>query len=466
MSLGWTQAEMGAAKVRDQRSRLVLGDLCERLAENPETSFSSAVGPAGRQAARRVFRRKDSAVTSLLAGHYQATAARCRQQELVLVAQDTTEFNYARHPATTGLGPLTLPGHQGLLGHAALALTATGEPLGLLDVALWHRDAAPPEATVHRRQRACAEKESPKWVTALAAVGHQLPTGPEVLLIQDREGDVFDFLATPRRPGLHLLVRAAQARKVILPAFPERPAQTLFAVAAAAPEVGTLSVRLPAKAAKSGRPAQLAREEREATLTVRLTRLTIQPPQGRKGSATWTPQTVWVIHATEEAPPAGLRAKEVVRWVLLTTRPVETGAEALTHVGYYALRWRIERLHYTLKSGCEVEQLQIETGADLQKALALYYVVAWRLLWLTYVARTQPETPAAEVLSEPELIVLRKATKLPVTTAQEAVRAIARLAGWRGYRRVPDPGVKMLWRGWRRLSDMVRGWQLTDPIQA
>ena len=128
-------------------------------------------------------------------------------------------------------------------------------------------------------------------------------------------------------------------------------------------------------------------------------------------------------------------------------------------------------MHYTLKSGGTVEDLQHETVEALMKALALYYVVAWRLLWLTYTARTQPERPAAEVLTAAELTVLRAAAKQPVTTAPEAVRAIARLAGWRGYRSVPDPGVKMLWLGWRRLTDLVTGWRLAtgqppNPIQA
>jgi Transposase DDE domain len=53
-------------------------------------------------------------------------------------------------------------------------------------------------------------------------------------------------------------------------------------------------------------------------------------------------------------------------------------------VRYYALRWLIERLHYTLKSGCGIEKLQLETVQRLQNAVATYLLIAWRLLWLTY----------------------------------------------------------------------------------
>lgn len=489
MSEGWAYVEMNGATVGDHRSRQALGRICQRLAEQPEASFSSACGSAVRQAARRVFRRPDSKVEALLAGHYRQTAARCAAHPCVLVAQDTTEFNYTHHPATTGLGPTSHSARRGLLGHAALALTPEGEPLGLLHLDLWARDPETVGQAATRRQRETAEKESRKWGDGLAAVAQHLPTGPEVLVIQDREGDVFAFLATPRRPGLHLLVRAAQARKVALPtgsgtsaeaieaaaaAEPAEPAEaptTLFAVAAAAPQLGEVTVALPARAATKGRSPQAAREERDARLTVRATPLLVQPPRHRKARDPDTPQLLWVIHAAEETPPPGLAPSEIVQWVLLSTRPVENLADALLLVRYYALRWRIERLHYTLKSGCTVEDLQHESAEDLQKTLALYYVVAWRLLWLTYTARAQPEAPAETVLDATELAVLRQAHRKPVTTAQQAVRAIARLAGWQGYRSAPDPGVKMLWLGLRRLTDMVLGWKLgrdpsPDPIQA
>src|SRR5262245_47201564 len=59
----------------------------------------------------------------------------------------------------------------------------------------------------------------------------------------------------------------------------------------------------------------------------------------------------------------------------------------------------IERFHYTLKQGCTVERLQFEEAHTLKNALALYSIVAWRLLWLTYTARTQPQDTATELVS-------------------------------------------------------------------
>jgi hypothetical protein len=41
-----------------------------------------------------------------------------------------------------------------------------------------------------------------------------------------------------------------------------------------------------------------------------------------------------------------------------------------------------------LQSGCRLEQLQLERADHLERALATYAIVAWRLLWLTYEARS------------------------------------------------------------------------------
>jgi hypothetical protein len=145
---------------------------------------------------------------------------------------------------------------------------------------------------------------------------------------------------------------------------------------------------------------------------------------------------------------------------LLTTRAVDSFAAACRCVQYYTLRWRVERFHYTLKQGCTVERLQFAEAHPLQNALAVYSIVAWRLLWLTSTARQQPEAPATAVLPPLELRGLAEATQTPVTTAREAIRALARLGGFPTNPSAKEPGVKVLWRGLRRLEAMVEGWEL------
>ena len=139
--------------------------------------------------------------------------------------------------------------------------------------------------------------------------------------------------------------------------------------------------------------------------------------------------------------------------------------------------WLIERFHHVLKSGCRVEQLQLETKERLERAVATYCLVAWRLLWLTYAARLQPEEPCSLALAPAEWQVLychSHRTSRPPDTApslEDAVRWIAQLGGFLGRTRDGAPGVQVLWRGWRRLHDMAETWSLLhandcDPTES
>lgn len=160
--------------------------------------------------------------------------------------------------------------------------------------------------------------------------------------------------------------------------------------------------------------------------------------------------------------------KESQRWLdaLAATRD-----DAMQAVAWYALRWLVERYHYVLKSGCRVERLQWETAERLQRALATSAVVAWRLLWLTYGARRHPEASCEAVLPRESWQVLHqvvpKTTTIPAAppSLREAVRQIARLGGFLARKGDGEPGVKTIWRGLRRLDDVVTGFRLSchDP---
>jgi hypothetical protein len=459
----WAAEEMEGATLHDRRCVRSVIRICTAVAARPDLSFSAACGPAIRQAAHRIFEHERTSVAALLEGHFEATARRCEGLPLVLIAQDTCVFVYDQQQIL-GLGSVN--GSQrsgGLFGHAALAMTAAGTPLGLWHMAFWGAYEVPGAAG--GGAGSLAEKESRKWDHGLEAVAKRLPEGSQGLLIQDREADIFDFLAAERPARLELLVRARHDRNIEYEALTGPPAGgeaatacrtergKLFAVAASAPIAGYCNVRLPRQSARGRNPA---RPSREARLEVRVTEVRLQQP--RQGSAAAQAElSVWVVCATEVEPPAG---EKPVHWVLLCTLPVQTLADACRMLGYYARRWVIERLHYTLKSGLGAEKLQIDDAVSLSHALSLYYVVAWRLLHLTYTAREDPDWPAAEILDEDEIAVLAAHTGRRVATAREALTEIARLGGYQPYRSAPPPGVKALWQGQRQLESMVLGWRL------
>jgi hypothetical protein len=91
-----------------------------------------------------------------------------------------------------------------------------------------------------------------------------------------------------------------------------------------------------------------------------------------------------------------------VEWFLMTNEPVETAEAAYERVYYYTQRWKIERFHYVLKSGCTVEKLQ-ERSMDKTTLLVLMYsVIAVMIMNLTYIARIAPEKPCTIFFEENE----------------------------------------------------------------
>ena len=453
----WADFEFAGAVLPDPRFRSSLVRNAEALASNSGVSFSVACGDDGRQAARRLFRNEATTINGLMKGHYQQTAARCSGLPLVLVPQDSMILEYTSHHALTGLGPITSGGRaRGLVAHSALAVSPDGQPLGVLHVDVWAREDRDVPKRHSRRKRATAEKESGKWLKGVRAVARALPAAQPVLVIGDRESDVFDLLAARRRKNVHLLIRACHPRRV--QQDPDDSAETvaitkLTLAIESAPIAGELTVEIPRK---PGQP------QHQTRLAVQYRSMSILPPLHGVRSKSAVAQQVTVIRVAEVEPPEGV---EPIVWILICTMPVTDFESACEIVRYYALRWTIERLHFTLKSGClNVERVQIDNGPALINALALFYIVAWRVLHLTYMARTKPDEPADTVLTSTEMSVLQAKAKRPVNTVAEAFREIAILAGHPRWANTPPPGVKRLCRGIMILEAMSAGWTLARDV--
>jgi hypothetical protein len=452
MQTAWAAKEFGGARLGDGRQVRNVIKIAAALAHRPELSFSAACGSATRQAAHRIFEHPGTQLEGLLRPHVQQTACRCQEHARVLVAQDTTAFVFPQEQ-TTGLTALNRREHTvGLLGHGALAMTTSGTPLGLLHLDIWGVDESRLPLKPGEKVP-LEERESYKWVEGLQGVHTALPAQTEAIVMQDREGDIFALLAEERPAHVHLLTRVAQNRVIRYrdPGAAASRSGKLKAVLASAPVVGTRLVSVPRR---SARAHQVAVPERVAELTLRVLAVEIQPPVGFAAEA--TPQPVWLILAQEEDPDPGVKP---VSWVLMSTLPVPEGAVADQMVGYYARRWVIERLHMVLKSGLRTERLQIDDAISLRHALVIYYVVAWRLMQLTLLAREQPEGPATLVVDEEEVEVLTAAVGQAVRTLRQVVAAIAKLGGFMPYQKTP-PGLKVLWLGWQHFQGMVIGYRL------
>jgi hypothetical protein len=260
-----------------------------------------------------------------------------------------------------------------------------------------------------------------------------------VIVVGDREADMYDLFAMKRARNIDLLVRAKTNR------YLWGTNKRLFEKMQAAPIAGVVSVRVE----KAG-----YRRERMAVLSIRYTSVTLTSKHGTGAIK------LWAVSAAETEPPAGVQP---IRWILLTTIPVPTYEKAVAVIRWYTKRWLIERFHYTLKSGCRIEELQLEERSRLERALAVYTIVAGRLLWMTYEAREHPEESVTNILTKEEVAVLcRVSRKRTMTTVREGVVQLAKLGGFLARKGDKDPGVKTLWIGIRRFTDIMEGWHLAQ----
>ncbi|WP_459568214.1 transposase DNA-binding-containing protein, partial [Cupriavidus sp. 8B] len=100
--------------------------------QSPHCSFPQALDSAQLKAAYRFFSNEEIDSDGVLSSHVAQTLGRMRQVPVVLAVQDTTEFNLAHLPETTGLGLGTGGNRHGFLMHSLLAVTPDGLPLGVL----------------------------------------------------------------------------------------------------------------------------------------------------------------------------------------------------------------------------------------------------------------------------------------------------------------------------------------------
>jgi hypothetical protein len=449
----WVGKELAAVTLKDARLERRLHKLVEKLAEQPTASIPQACGGwAETKAAYRFFDNSKVSHGAILAGHHKACLERVAEEGLLLVLQDTTSLDYTHHPKTRNVGLLENEESRGLFVHTSMAVSAAGVPLGLLDQQVWVRAPEVVGRKHQRKKQPIEEKESYKWLKGLQASLKDMPAQVCVVTVADREADIFDFFWEAEAWQTQVLVRAAWNRNLAAPSKGR-----LWEAVARTPVQGKFTVEI-------GRAKD--RQPRRAIMAVRFTPVTIQPPQHRRRDPNLHPLPLYAIEVFEEDPPAD---EKPAHWLLLTNRPVQSFAQAECCVRWYSFRWLVERYHYVLKSGCLIEDRQLETGERLQRCLGVYAIVAWRLLWLTYQARVTPEAPCTVALQTYEwqaLYCYIHGTSMPPLqppSLNQAVRWIAQLGGFLGRKRDGEPGVKVLWRGWQRLNDIAETWQLTHP---
>ena len=445
----WAKNEFGEALLGDPRRTDRLVKIATSRAAKPSVSLPQCFeNKASLKAAYNFFDNPDKDPEAILASHYDATYERISVEPIVLAVSDTTEVDYTHHSSKKGLGYLHDLNHHGFLLHSTLVVTPENVPLGLLDQQIIYRDEQEFGKKHNRKERPIEEKESYKWIESLETTADCQKQYPcvRVVNVTDREGDIYDYFAKARQlDDQGVLVRGAWNRCV------EHEEKYLWNYVESQNIVGTVFVQVPRKSGQAIRTAELS---------IRYGRVFLKPPKYRAKEALPLVE-IDVVLAREENPPRGI---EAIEWLLLTTVPVNDFEGACERVQWYTCRWIIEIYHKILKSGCKIEQRQIETAARLECYLAIDSVVAWRVLGLTMQNRETPDMPCDAFLETHEwqaLVCYFQKTSTPPTqppTLRQATLWIANLGGFLGRKGDGYPGVTVIWRGLQRLNDIAEAW--------
>ena len=478
----WVEQELGAANLGDKRLDRRFRMLTDCLSLRPSVSLPVACGGTTElTAAYRFFGNERVTFASVFAPHQQATLERIRAQRVVLLVQDTTEVDLTRpEERMEGAGPLSDEDHWGVYDHVNWALTPERVPLGTVDAKVWARDLEEFRANQRlgkrakeqkKKQTPIEEKESYRWVEgyrAACAVA-VAASNTQVVSIADSEGDIYEYfaeaVAQKATRKAEWIVRACQDR-ILTPAEDAGPGfQKLWEEVSQTKVLDTCEVHVSKNEPRShdDRKRKQPRSARKAVVTIQAKRVMLKGPP--RPDTKLPDVEVSAILVREVNPPEG---EEPVEWLLLTSLPINKLKKVHRVIAYYTCRWQIEIFFRVLKSGCRIEDRQLQTADNYLPCLALYMVIAWRVMYVMMLSRTCPDMSCAEVFTEAEwksvyVVMRRQSPPQTPPTLQEMVTMIGRLGGHLGRKHDGPPGPKAMWIGMQRMMDMAISWEAFGP---
>lgn len=446
--------ELEGIDLGDQRLNRRGKRVLETLYANPQASINAACdGWGDTLAAYRLL--DNSAVQSekVLTPHIEKTCQRIRQHDVVLVVQDTTELDFSRH-APTDARCLDKPTRLGFYDHTYLATTPERLCLGIVGGEQYDRSPESLGKKLERKALPIEEKESFRWLTGYrqaVEVAKRCPT-TKIVSVADREADIYDIFVEAQEQG-HLadfIIRAKEPRSTLVP-NPEAGPSVYRKVH---DEVRASEVRVRRTVELSQTPKRAARQ---AELEMRAIQVTVRPPRARP----YLPTATYNVVLVEEVNGPGDGTD--VSWLLITTLPIDTVEQILLVIDYYVARWTIEVFFRVLKTGCKVEEIQLETLARVKNCLAFYKIIAWRIMYLTFLNRECPELPCTAAFDDCEWQPVWRVVKKEPLPPQppslgEFMRLLARLGGYNHRPNEPPPGPQVIWTGLRRMTDFALAW--------
>src|SRR5258708_19493640 len=447
----WAERTFGGVQLHDMRRKKRAVQAARKMAENPLGTLPAQMKTwKETKALYRLLDEPDVTFAALMEPHLQQTRDQANASPVVLLVQDTTDIDLSHRHKISGVGQIGNERGGGFLGETVLAGGGQRrEVLGCMAQEAFVRIPAPQgEQRYQRRKR--DERETDVWKRQVSAIGTP-ESGSMWVHVGDRGADMFPFFQACQATQTHFLVRATPNRRV----------------QESEDEISYALMRAPSWPSQASRPfevpARHGRQARSTQLQLSFGQMTLLPPRNEP-RASKEPLTVWVIRVWEEQAPEG---EEPLEWMRLTSVPTTTLEEAWERVDWYRHRWLVEDYHQCLKSGCRIEERQLQTVDGLIRLLGLLSPLAVRLLQVRASAREEPERPASEVIDPLMLAVLaERSGHSPATmTVGTFWTEVARLVVYLARSHDGPPGWRTIWKGWLSLQTLLEGVHLAFHLR-
>ena len=276
----------------------------------------------------------------------------------VVCIQDTSEINLSSHSnrinKDDNIGTTNAKGKQGLgfMIHPSLVVDALEcIPYGYADIKIWNR----PKEFTSKFEREynklpIEEKESYKWLEVSKNTKAVLKDSVEgMVIVQDREGDIYEQFATIPDEKTDLLIRARTNRRL-------KDNTKLFSCFSGQASQGSYEIMVDA-CKKKNRP------KRKATIEVRYKSITI-----KKTDATSKGVVREVKLYLIEAKEIDYTGTDKICWRLLTTIEINSIELATMCIKWYSWRWTVEEVFKILKKeGYNIEASELEYALSVRK---------------------------------------------------------------------------------------------------
>jgi len=478
---GWVREEFSTLEVGDSRLNERVGVYVTQAMSFGDSNPDRCQSNSQLKGYYRMVGNAKMTHSQLFESHNEATITRCGEQELVYLAQDTTVVDLTNpHTVVEGAGPLSAGPQRGFFFHPSYAIAESGVPLGLVDQQIIIRDEASlklssDQRQANRRQACFEEKESARWLEILQSneqLARSLPN-TQFVSVADSEADISElFCECTDFPANHRLIIRSSNQRNIRWATDVSNGQSLAQGGLLEDALPLAQTRFEREVSVGFRPApkfpddkkrkrKQARSARDTTLEVSTLRVKLAGPK-RPGD-NLADCTLNIVQLIEPAPPQG---EPPIHWVLYTDLPVQSQEQVEAVIKGYCMRWKIELLFKTLKSGLKIEKMRFKTISRYLNAVALLVPVAWRVEYLKEAARVDPHSPCSKYFNQTQwtaIMIFKNQADVdptqPPTTA-DFLKTVAQIGGYINKKSQGPPGSQTIWRGMARFDTIVQAFQI------